>query len=848
VGSKRVTRTVYFGHVHVETTYAPHDGGRTWATSDATPERPGKLVRMASSAPRTLADQLRGWSDEQLAHLLTRRPDLAVPAPQDSSQLASRLGTRASVLRAVDQLSRLELTVLEAVVALGGTTSADRLEAVVNAAPAAVADAVGTVRGLGLLWGTDDSLRVVQVLRDVLGTRTSRLAPSVATLLAGQGPSRVNALARRLGLGPSGDRHTDVNAIAALLGDDTEVERLVGEVDDRARAILDHLDREGRDGVVETTERSTSHGPARGPVDQLLERGLLVARDRKHVAVPAEVSICLRGGTTRERADLPPELATSTRDQALVDRAAAGAAFDLVRRVELLLEHWGTAPPSALRAGGLAVRDLKAAAVLLHMDEPTAALHVEIAAAADLIAPGTTPDGESVWLPTDAFDAWTATSPANRWTRLAAAWLESPRLTGLVGGREDPAEQQSAGHRGKQVNALLPGLERAWLPETRRAALDQLGGLGHGTVLAAGTGVPSLVARMDWLRPGRPPARGQAVAWAVEESAVVGVTGLGGLSRHGRALLGDDPAAVAALEPLLPSTVDHVLVQADLTAVAPGPLEPDLGRRLAAVADVESRGGATVYRFTESSVRRAFDSGWSAGDVHDFVASASRTPVPQALSYLVDDVSRRFGTVRVGVAEAFLRSDDEAALAVLVHDPRNASLGLRRIAPTVVVSGVPAEVLVERLRASGVAPVVEAADGTVRVARPQLLRARTPRRGGPDPSAGTAADPRTASRLAARAASTVTAIRAGDRAARSRPDGLRAAEPTTPASTLAALREAVEAAQSVWIGYVDSHGSTVERVVDPVGLDAGLLSAYDHRSEDVRTFAVHRITAVRRLS
>jgi predicted DNA-binding transcriptional regulator YafY len=105
-----------------------------------------------------------------------------------------------------------------------------------------------------------------------------------------------------------------------------------------------------------------------------------------------------------------------------------------------------------------------------------------------------------------------------------------------------------------------------------------------------------------------------------------------------------------------------------------------------------------------------------------------------------------------------------------------------------------------------------------------------------------------AARLSARVAATVNAIRAGDRAAASRPElGLRAAEPATPASTLAVLREAVEAGHSVWIGYVDSHGSTVERVVDPVTVDAGWLSAYDHRTEDVRSFAVHRITAVRRL-
>jgi hypothetical protein len=343
------------------------------------------------------------------------------------------------------------------------------------------------------------------------------------------------------------------------------------------------------------------------------------------------------------------------------------------------------------------------------------------------------------------------------------------------------------------------------------------------------------------------------VAWVVEESAVVGVTALGGLSAPGRALLADDPlhAAPAALEPLVPAAVDHVLLQADLTAVAPGPLEQELARHLATVADIESRGGATVYRFTEGSVRRAFDSGWSAAEVHALVASASRTPVPQALTYLVDDVSRRFGTIRVGAVESFLRSDDEAALAELVHDARATSLRLRRIAPTVVVSDVPLDVLLPRLRELGVAPVVEAPDGTVRLARREVLRTRGARRppGVADPAAaGGPLDPRAAARLAARVAATVTAIRAGDQAARSRPEpALRAAEPTTPASTLAVLRESVELGGSVWIGYVDNHGSTVERVVDPVRVEAGWLDAYDHRTEDVRSFAVHRITGVRHL-
>jgi len=791
-----------------------------------------------SSTPRTLADQFRGWSDEDLARLLEARPDLSVPAPQDSAQLASRAGTRASVLRAVDQLDLLCLAVLDAVVALGGRASLSDLRRHVNAAPEAVASAVDLLVSRALLWGGPGELRVVSVVNDVIGTTVSGLGPSAEQLLSTHGPSRVSSLARDLGVVVSGDRHTDVVAIARHLAEQEVVDELVGEVDDRARAILGHLERDNVPGTVESADRAVSRADEQTPSDQLLARGLVMARDREHVVVPREVAICLRGGrTTRHRVDEAPEPATSGRDQGLVDRAAAGAAFDVVRHVELLLEHWGTHPPAALRAGGLGVRDLRAAAELLHVDERTAALHVEVAAAAGLLAVGDTEEHDAVWLPTDTFDVWSSGTAGERWAALALAWLASPRLMSLVGTRDQSR---------KALNALVSELERSWATEARRDSLAVLAGLPEGEVLAAGTGLPSLVDRVRWLRPRRPPQRAEAVAWTVEESAVLGVTALGGLSTHGRTLLAsDDPRrdAAKALEPLLPSPVDHVLLQADLTAVAPGPLEHDLAHKLAMMADIESRGGATVYRFTATSVRRAFDSGWSSAEVHGFIAASSRTPVPQPLVYLVDDVARRFGTVRVGAAGSFLRSDDESALAELVHNPQASGLRLRRIAPTVVVSDVPVDVLLPRLRELGVAPVVEAPDGTVRLARKDSHRARSPRPRPPSPDLG-------AARLTARLAATVGAIRAGDRAARSRPRRSEAATLSRggPMATMAALREAVETRTTVWIAYLDNHGSTVERVVDPVKVEGGWLTAFDHRADDVRSFAVHRITGVNAVS
>lgn len=759
---------------------------------------------------RTLADQFRSWPAARLSRLLRERPDLATPAPHDSAHLASRTATRSSLSRALDRLNRLELSVLDALVVAGQTTPPQLFE-IVAAEPATTAAAVEHLVDLALVWEARGGLRPLTGVADTLAGRTTA--------------------------GSSGLRPFSGSASV------TEMTARLADLSPTARALLEHVDDQGGTGSTGTAGRIVRPADATTPVEELLARGLLVPRPDGLVQVPGEVGIALRGGrSTRERIDTVPDLAATPRPSALVDKTAAGAAFETVRRVELLLDQWGTTPPGSLRSGGLGVRDLKAAALLLHVDESTTALLVEVTAAAGLLAQGLTPTGDGVWLPTDAFDLWSARPVSSRWVELAGAWLGSPRLPALVGARDPQLTS------GKTANALSPDLASTFQVESRRMALEAMLGLPDGQVLASGTGLPSLVALVAWQRPRRPRSRDQQVAWAVTEAEMLGVAGLGGLSTHGRALLlGEDLVATDALEPLLPAPVDHILLQADLTAVAPGPLESSLGRTLHLLADVESRGGATVYRFSARSVRRAFDAGWSAAETHDFVAAISRTPVPQPLTYLIDDTARTFGTLRVGHAEAFLRADDEAALTALLHHPRSGSLGLRRLAPTVLVSSTPLDVLLPRLREMGAGPVVEAADGTVRVARPDLLRARSPR--GRQPTGQQSVGRQSAGQQSVRETTQVTAavsaVRAGDRAAEVRPR--QQAETTSPSGALAALRDAVEGGAAVLIGYVDNHGTSSERIVDPLRVEGGQLTAHDHRSDDTRTFAIHRITTVRQV-
>ena len=54
--------------------------------------------------------------------------------------------------------------------------------------------------------------------------------------------------------------------------------------------------------------------------------------------------------------------------------------------------------------------------------------------------------------------------------------------------------------------------------------------------------------------------------------------------------------------------------------------------------------------------------------------------------------------------------------------------------------------------------------------------------------------------------------------------------------------EAIEAGSTVVIGYVENHGARSDRVVDPVRLEGGSLTAHEHRDDDLRAFAEHRIT------
>ena len=732
-----------------------------------------------STPARSFAEDIRARTDAQLVDLVLARPDLAHPAPTDLGALAGRAATRASVARALDRLDLRLLRVLEA--HLVGALLARPARRLLPGDPRRFAEATARLWTLGLLWGDGDEVRPVRAVGEAL-PHPARLGPGAAELGVDLPADVAGAVA---GLPPA------------------------------ARAVLQQT--AGTHWRLHPASAAVSAAAA-----DLVAAGL-AAYDGDLVVLPREVGLAVRGGIIAPEVDEPgpPQ---DARPVAGVDATGAAAAGELVWAVGEVLRRFEVEQPRVLRAGGLSVRDHKAVTGWLDTTAEHAAFVLEVAAAAGLIAP----DGEAdpAWLPTHGADRGADADPAARWAALALAWWRSPRAPSLAGTR---------GEDGSVLNVLGPDLVRPLMRARRQDVCRVLADLPEGVALDEA----GIETRLRWAHPVRLP--GDVPTHAAEvlrEARWLGVVAGGALTAPGRAIAtaAEDEvldAAAGALRAHLPEPVDEVLLQADLTAVAPGPLQPDLDGLMHSLADVESRGGATVFRFTAATLRRGLDAGMDADEIRARLTAASLTPMPQSLDYLIGDAARRHGQARVGAVAAYLRSDDPVLLETLLGEPALRLLQLRRIAPTVLVSPTPATSLLARLREAGHPAVAETSDGGVVVQHRDLARA-------PDP--GRAAGVHVQAPTAQGAADLVAALR------RHRPErpaeGPERIPSTDPSATVALLLDAAADATAVWIGYADGTGGPRRVLVRPQQVTGGRLLADAEGEQRTQSYALHRITGV----
>ncbi|GIF77005.1 helicase-associated domain-containing protein [Asanoa siamensis] len=810
-----------------------------------------------------MASALLQWlalrAPDELAVILRRRRD-ALPVA-DLETLAARLERDGSVAAALSTVPLPQAQVVEALAGIGGpSVRPGRLAALLDRPEhdPDLADALAGLAELALVWPDETgALRMAEPLWSETEFPLG-LGPPAATLLATVDQDRLAGIAAAW--------RVDPGSLAATLSDESRVREMVGGAPADTRRRLDRL---------------AAHGPAAElpgtALGWALDRGLVIPDGWRRATMPREVAVALRGAGWHAPFDpRPPVLAINLAPAAAVDREAVAAGTLAVQRVGALLDVAERAPLAFLRSGGVGAREIRRVAKLTGADETEVRLWLEIGYAAGLLGLV-----DEVVAPTAAYDEWRAARPADRLATLVTTWATLPTVPTAAG--------RPGG--GPQLSALLPDL--AWAPvlDARPGLLRLLGELPPGRGAAAagpGADVDAITDALRWRLPVLLPATRQSpdplVEGTLREARLLGVLAHGALSAVGRALV-EAPGTVAEVAgALLPDVVAEAIFEADLTVLVPGLPAAPLGTLLDTAAErTAADGAAASWRFTTESVRAALDTGFTAGTLLEalrIVAAGGR--LPQALEYLIDDVGRQHGQVRVRAVGCVLRTDTAALAAELIGARPLRGLGLAAVAPTVLTSARSAEETLEALRAAGYSPAAEDATGTPTVRRATRMRATPRRRAGHVPTARPAptgdlvelaerlldsAVPETeaaAPRLvtagaeqtvrpmlwlvpdpAAPAPATASSEPASPEPAEAVAGEVRRHTPQLEQRERDLLVYAIVVGGPVTIDYRTAGGDFSSRVVEPLELDGKRMVAWCRLREDERVFGLTRIERVR---
>ncbi|AUZ86637.1 hypothetical protein CVO76_02525, partial [Arthrobacter agilis] len=442
------------------------------------------------SAIRALADQLALRSDDELRRLLAVRPDLILPPVPDFAALAARASTRVSLQRALDNIARPGLQVLEAIVVLseddGSAVPRERLAAAFADGAADDLDIIiADLLEQALVTGSPaEGFLPVGALADALGPYPAGLGRPFRVLarsIPRYGPALVHAVQL---LDAAADTGAMTSAAAAqalqeVTADPVLWRRVLADAPDGAATLLARL----RDVPVGSTATG-GDGGASPAVRWLLDRCLLAPLDALHVELPRGVGMALRGHAVFPSLELAPPTGTDRSTRAsLRDNAAFGAVAETLRLITALLWSVASTPVATLRSGGVGVRELRRVREVLRVEDREAAWLLELASAVGLL---TLDPDDSRWK-TSRLEAWEALDRDAQWLLLVEGWLAVDRAPALIGSRLPD---------GTSVNALAAEASRPDAPMVRQrllAVATELSGAGQGAAPAAEDGRPGAV-------------------------------------------------------------------------------------------------------------------------------------------------------------------------------------------------------------------------------------------------------------------------------------------------------------------------------------------------------------------
>ncbi|MEY4639511.1 MAG: hypothetical protein RLY13_509, partial [Actinomycetota bacterium] len=202
-------------------------------------------------------------------------------------------------------------------------------------------------------------------------------------------------------------------------------------------------------------------------------------------------------------------------------------------------------------------------------------------------------------------------------------------------------------------------------------------------------------------------------------TAIAGLIGLssgGAMSGWLSLVLAEDFTSAAKLIAAnLPVDQDRIIVQADLSIIAPGPLPTEKEIMLRRFADTEQIGLASTYRLSALSLSHGLETGLEVSQIREFLNSLSDKSLPQPVEYLINEAEQRFGRLLVKEAEAgaLITSTDAILLAEIINEQKLKPFDIRSVEDGALHTRFEPEVVYFALRELGFVAIRQDANGQV---------------------------------------------------------------------------------------------------------------------------------------
>ena len=450
-----------------------------------------------------------------------------------------------------------------------------------------------------------------------------------------------------------------------------------------------------------------------------------------------------------------------------IDRDARLAIFDVLQALTELILDLEQRFIREVGKRGVGLPDIKRLAGHLRKPNEYAKTIFELALWSDLAQVH-----NSRWHLGANAESWLNWSDAKRWEHLADYWLQ---LLGDAGARE--------------LQALNAGQS---LSETLRASY-QFADMAVNSRLKKVTEVAALIGLI---------ANDQVTSWF---SQTVG-------------------AKISAASKLvvagLPAPSSKLIVQADLTLIAPSPLPTELEIRLRRIADTEQIGMASSYRLSALSVSNGLESGMSASDIRELLESLSTNVLPQPVDYLLREAEQRFGRLKVGPGKpeghSQISSEDSILLAEIQNNQKLRPLSLHFTERGELHTRFEPELVYFALREAGYVAVQ--IDIAGRIVSPTAKPERT-----------------TVAETRGSVAQDIARMREQDSKLGSAPDD---------DDLLRQIQLAIKNKARVLVTITGADGNPIEYLVEPVGLANGRLRAKDRKADIERTLPLASVTGI----